>query len=196
MKNLIALFVLSSVFFMACQNNDAGKNTEATAGDSTATDSSMIKAAIQDVGRQQEKLNQMTPLPPEELKTMLPDSLLGVAKQNENASNANGAAFASADYILSDTTMVAVGIYDCAGPAGAGIYSLQFLSLLNRDQENEEEFTKTIDYNGNKAFAHCDKETNDCTFSFFAAGRYLVTLNGEKINADILRQAANTMNFK
>jgi len=87
-------------------------------------------------------------------------------------------------------------IYDCAGSAGAGIYSLQFLGMMNMQQESDDEYTKTVEFNGANAFEHCDKTSNDCTFTYFAGGRYLVTLEGDNVDAEALKQAARALNIK
>ena len=99
-------------------------------------------------------------------------------------------------YKRQDSTIASLSIYDCAGSAGAGIYSLQFLGMMNMQQESDDEYTKTVEFNGANAFEHCDKTTNDCTFTYFAGGRYLVTLEGRNVGADALKQAARALNIK
>ncbi|HEX4875953.1 MAG TPA: hypothetical protein VFV31_04725, partial [Chitinophagaceae bacterium] len=107
-----------------------------------------------------------------------------------------GTGVATSDYEINDSVNVTLMIYDCAGSGGAGIYSMQYLGLMNFQQETEEEYTKSVDYNGGKAFEHCEKATNNCTFTYFAGGRFLVTLQGDHTGIDALKQAAGGLNIK
>jgi hypothetical protein len=127
---------------------------------------------------------------------MLPEILMEAKKTSSSASTAMGAGSAQGDYELNDSTKFSLNIYDCAGSAGAGIYSMQYMSMFNFQQDNDEEYTKTIDFNGGKAFEHCEKATNDCTLSYFSGGRFLVTLEGDHVGAATLKQAAGGLNIK
>jgi hypothetical protein len=71
---------------------------------------------------------------------------------------------------------------------------MQFLSMVNAQQETDEEYTKATTINGQQGFEHCYKEENDCTIAWFAGGRYLVSLEG--ISADALKQAARSIQIK
>jgi hypothetical protein len=107
-----------------------------------------------------------------------------------------GAGLANGKYVINDSMEVDLNIYDCAGSAGAGIYGLQYLGMMNMQQESDEEYSKSIDFNGGKAYEHCEKATNDCTFTYFAGGRFLVTLEGDRTGIDALKQAAKGLNIK
>lgn len=151
---------------------------------------------VQDMEKQKEELAKLTPVSLEQLQGMIPETLMGATRTNFDANAAMGAATASAQYELNDSTSIGLTIIDCAGPGGAGIYSLQYLSLLNIREDNEDEYTKTVDFNGGKAFENCDKTSNDCSFTYFAGGRYLVALEGDNVSVDILKQAADGIKLK
>ena len=68
--------------------------------------------------------------------------------------------------------------------------------MLNFQQENDNEYSKTIDFNGGKAIEHCQKVSNNCTLTYFTGGRFMVTLDGDHIGADALKQAAKGLNLK
>ena len=127
---------------------------------------------------------------------MIPDSLVGAKRTNVEVNFSMGAGLASGEYELNDSSSISLNIYDCGGPAGAGIYSMQYLGLLNDLHDNDEEYLKSIDFNGGKAFEQCDKTANDCTISYFSGGRFLVTLQGDHVGVDALKQAARGLNIK
>jgi hypothetical protein len=122
--------------------------------------------------------------------------MLGNKRTNFQANSAMGAGFASGDYKVNDSTNIKLNIFDCAGTAGAGIYSLQYLGMMNMQQESDNEYTKTIDFNGGKAYEHCDKINKDCTLTYFSGGRFLITLEGDHVVADALKDAAKGLNIK
>jgi hypothetical protein len=107
-----------------------------------------------------------------------------------------GAGVANGRYEINDSMDVKLSVWDCAGPGGAGIYGMQYLSMIDIQQESDDEYTKTIDFNGGKAHEHCNKSSNDCTFTYFAGGRFLVTLEGDHVSADALKEAAKGLNIK
>ena len=127
---------------------------------------------------------------------MIPETLMGAKRINHEVSAAIGANVASGEYEMNDSTRITLNVYDCSGPAGAGIYGLQFAGLLNDLHDNDEEYIKSIDFNGYKGFEQCDKTSGDCTISFFSGGRFLVTLEGKHVEAPLLKQAAGGLNIK
>lgn len=188
------LFLGIVIVLASCNNNKSNNGAEA---DKKVVDNpNQIKNAVQDMEKQKEELGKLTPISLDELKAMVPETMLGAARTNLDVNAAMGAGVATADYELNENSSATLTIIDCAGPGGAGIYSMQYLGLVNINENNEEEFTRTVDYNGGKAFEHCDKTTNDCAFTYFAGGRFLVTLEAANISVDELRKAAGSLNMK
>ncbi|MEI2739032.1 MAG: hypothetical protein V9F01_09625 [Chitinophagaceae bacterium] len=126
-----------------------------------------------DMQKVKEELGKLTPLTAEELKALVPEQLMGATRSDVDVNAAMGASVASADYQVNDSTDIHLNIIDCAGPGGAGIYGMQYLGLFNIQQEDEDEYTKTIDFNGGKAFENCQKTRNDCTLTYFGGSRFL-----------------------
>lgn len=188
------LFLGAVIILASCNNNKT--NNGAEADKKVVVNPNQMKNAVQDMEKQKEELGKLTPISLDELKAMVPETLLGAARTNLDVNAAMGAGVATADYELNENSSATLTIIDCAGPGGAGIYSMQYLGLVNINENNEEEFTRTVDYNGGKAFEHCDKTTNDCAFTYFAGGRFLVTLEAANISVDELRKAAGSLNIK
>ena len=198
MKRFLLLSLIFLIIATACNNNKKADSSGVN-GDSTTIESPEAKKmqnAAEDMEKKKDELSKLKPLTMDELKALLPETLMGSARKNFDVNNSMGAGLATAEYDLSDSTIASLSIYDCAGSAGAGIYSLQFLGMMNMQQESDDEYTKTVEFNGANAFEHCDKTTNDCTFTYFAGGRYLVTLEGRNVGADALKQAAKALNIK
>jgi hypothetical protein len=61
--------------------------------------------------------------------------------------------------------------------------------------EDEEEYTRTVDFEGGKALENCQKLRSECVFTFFGGNRFLVSLVGQYVNADELKKAAKSLRF-
>ena len=155
-----------------------------------------MQNAAEDMEKQKSELEKLTPLTLDQLKAMIPETMMGVPRTNFEANQAMGAGLATAKYEINDSTDVKLNIYDCAGSGGAGIYSLQYLGMMNIQQESDEEYTKTVDFNGGKAYEHCNKINQRLHLTYFAGGRFLVTLEGDHVGADALKQAAKGLDIK
>jgi hypothetical protein len=194
MKQIVFLFLAATICLTACNNNKPAEPGPPDRTDKIRTDA--VQNAAQDMEKLKEDLIKLQPLSLDQLKAMIPESLMGAKRTNFEANSSMGAGLARGEYELNDSTQISLSIYDCAGPAGAGIYSMQYLGMYNLQEENDEEYTKTIDFNGGKAFEHCEKATNNCTLSYFSGGRFMVTLEADHVGADALKQAARGLNIK
>ena len=198
MKRLILLFI-AGAFLAACNNNKSKETVTIPSEDGKETVTVNVQEmqnAAKDMEKMKEELGKLPPLSLEELKALIPEVLMGGKRTRYDVTSNTGAGLATGEYEINDSTSVSLHIYDCAGPGGAGIYSMQYLSMLNLQQESDEEYTKTTEINGTKGFEHCDKTTNDCSISYFAGGRFLVTLEGNHVGAPALRQAAGEIKLK
>lgn len=199
MKQISLVLVAIALLLGACNNNKPKETTVITSADGkekVTIDPNQMQNAMQDMEKQKADLEKLPPLTMDQLKALIPESLLGAKRTNFSASSAMGAGLANGEYELNDSTKITLNIYDCGGPAGAGIYSMQYMSMYNFQQESDEEYTRTIEFNGGKAFEHCEKATNDCSLTYFAGGRFMVTLEGRHVGAADLKQAAGGLNIK
>lgn len=196
----ILLFVFAALFmFTACNNNKKPGDTTITSDDGkekVTFNANDMKDAAEDMTKKKDELTKLTPLTLEQLKALVPETLMGAKRTNYEATSAMGTGSVEANYELNDSTSVRLNIIDCAGSAGAGIYSLQFFGLMNIEQDSDEEYTKSVDFNGGKAYERCDKISNECTFTFFSGDRFLVSLEADNVGAAALKQAAGSLNIK
>ena len=199
MKRIISVLLACTILMAACNNKKPKETTIFTSPDGKeklTIDPRQMQDAAQEMEKQKTELEKLTPLTLDQLKALIPENLMGAKRTNYTASATMGAGLARGEYELNDSTRISLNIYDCAGSAGAGIYSMQYLGMFNMQQESDEEYTKTIDFNGGKAFEHCNKVSNDCTLSYFSGGRFMVTLEGDHVGAATLKQAAGELNIK
>jgi hypothetical protein len=67
---------------------------------------------------------------------------------------------------------------------------------MNFQSESDEEYTKTTEFNGNRAIEHARKDNSNASLSWLAADRLLVTLEGRNTGIDMLKKAAGSLSFK
>lgn len=198
MRRLSLLIVITMVLLSACKSKKANQVTVTSEDgkEKVSVDMNKMESASAEMQKKSEELQKLPPLSLDQLKALVPEELAGGKKTSYNATAAMGTGVANAEYKIDDTTNVRLTVYDCAGTGGAGIYSMQYLGMFNMESESETEYTKTIDFNGGKAFERCRKDRNDCTLTYFSGDRFLVTLDGSNVGIDALKQAANSLNIK
>jgi hypothetical protein len=199
MKQFFCAFIISSLLFVSC-NDDKSKDSDAVSGkndkEQSAIESGKVKDAAKDMQLLKEELSTLTPLTPDELKSKVPEQLMDAAASDVDVNAAMGATVANADYKVNDSTSLKLEIVDCAGPGGAGIFGMQYFDMINVNSDDEEEYVKTIDFNGGKAFENCKKKRNRCTIAFMSGNRFLVSLRGDNVGIDALKNVAMKLNFK
>ncbi len=199
MKHFFVSFIISSLLFVSC-NDDKSKDTDAATNkndkEQSAVDSGKVKDASNDMQQLKEELSNLTPLTPDELKEKVPEQLMDATASDIDVNAAMGATVANADYKVNDSTNLKLEIVDCAGPGGAGMFGMQYLDMINVNSDDEEEYVKTIDFNGGKAFENCKKKRNRCTIAFMSGNRFLVSLRGDNVGIDALKDLAKGLKIK
>ncbi|MBK6937068.1 MAG: hypothetical protein IPH18_09440 [Chitinophagaceae bacterium] len=198
MKPYLAIILSIAVSFGSCDTSKSSDKSIKINEDSLAKDNAeaeKIKAAAEASEKTRDRLAKLLPLSETELKALLPETFMESTHTDAEVSSSSGALSATAKYEISDSSAVILTIFDCAGPEGVGIYNMQYLSMVNAEEETDEEYTKPVTVNGNKGMEHCDKTTNDCSITWFS-NRFLITLEGENTGAAKLKQAATGLRLK
>jgi len=200
---LLRSFLPVAIFLMiSCTNNrDKGKiSIKDGKGNTTATfDLKSIEEIAKAVEKSEDKaeeLKKLTPLSTDQLKAMMPEELMGIKKTSFSADSNSGASSSTATYKSDDGKELKLIIFDCAGEAGAGIYSLRYMTLWNIQHEDDHGYQKTVDFNGQKAVENYVKSNDKYSLGFLYNDRLLVTVEGEKTGLDLVKQAANSLNLK
>jgi hypothetical protein len=185
MKKIFVCLIASSLF-LACNNKkNSGKNETASAAEIAETKSELDK--------KMEELQQLTPYTTEQMKAILPVEINGDSATTVEAHDNMGTGFSRAAYPLNDSTSVDIVVFDCGGPAGAGIYNTQFISQISNQVDNDREYTGVVDFSGTKAIVHTDKRRNNSSLTFLSGGRLLLTLEGKNCSIDDLKKVAKEL---
>lgn len=197
MKKFI-LMMFASIALLSCHQNKPGTITvKSDDGKSTATvDLSSAEKNTQEMQNKAEELKKLTPLTIDQLKALLPEELEGIKRSSFNASTAMGIAVGEAEYRKDDNTVLKLAIYDCAGETGAAYYSASYWMKMNMQSESDNGYTKTVDLMDGKAVESYDKPGNRYTLVYLGNDRVLVSLEGENISAETLRNVAKGLNMK
>jgi hypothetical protein len=184
---------------IACNNDNKSGEVTATSEDAITPATVDASSAAQATDAMQKKVAELQKLSPytlDQMKAFLPEELAGAKRSKVSANSAMGAAASEGSYPVNDSTEIQVQLIDCAGEAGAGIYSMQYAGMMTFQSESDEEYTKTIDFNGSKAIEHAKKDNSTAVLSYLAADRLLVTLEGRNTGIDMLKKAAGSLNLK
>jgi len=199
MKRVILSLVVAILAIVACKNNKS-KTMTITSDDGkskVSVDVNSAAAVSDDMQKKMEELKKLTPLATDQLKTMLPEELMGLKRASFNANSMMGFASAEARYKNeNDDKQIELNILDCAGEAGAGVYSLSYWTKMSMQSESDNGYTKTVDFNGGKAVETYEKGGDRYELTYVASDRLLVTVKGEKTGLDAVKQTAQGLNLK
>lgn len=195
---LFIIAILATILFLSgCK----GKNKEVTLKSEDGKESVTINTeeastVANEMEKKVEELKKLPPLTVDQIKTMLPEELQGMKRTSFNANSMMGFASGEATYKKDDTTEIRLTIFDCAGEAGSGMYALNYWTKMTMESQNESGYTKTIDLMGVKAVEDYKKYNNSYTLTYAANDRLLVTLHGQNVPLDQLKDAAKSLNLK
>lgn len=199
MKKFFYLIISGVLLLTACKGNDEKeeKKEATTSSEQVSKEegtSSVTEAAEQLQGRAEE-LKKLSPVSTETLKSMLPEELDGLKRTSYNVTNTMGFAVGEAEYKAGDDSDIKVMIYDCVGEAGSAFYSMNYFMRLNMQQEDDNSYTKSVDFLGGKALEHFEKNTNDYQLTWLAADRFLVSVDGDNTGLDKVKSVAKSLDF-
>lgn len=195
---------LAFTFLMLACNNNKTKEANTIVSEDGKTkvtidpSSVMNENGANDMTQKMEALKKLTPLSLDQLKAMLPDELAGMKRSNFSANSAMGFSLAEARYkgTDEDNKDLKLVIWDCAGEAGAGFYSLTYWTQFNMQSESDDGYTKSVDFNGGKAIEKYSKGSNEYELTYTYGDRLLVNIAGRNVPLDVVKQAASSLNLK
>lgn len=182
-KQFIVLFALMTLF-AAC-NNSAKKEeavtTEKSESDNSTSSSSTDLVAAADEGQKRlEELRKLPAISNETMKSFFPAEVNGMKRTSFNVANTLGYSMGTAEYKKDDTTRYSVGIYDCAGEAGAAFYSMSYLARMNMEREDDNGYEKTVNYKGQNALEAYNKNNHEHRLHFVTGDRFWVNVEGNE----------------
>jgi hypothetical protein len=198
MKQVTFLFLIAISLLVSCNNNKA-KGTTIVSDDGktkVTVDPGAVAQKANEMTEKMEELKKLTPLTLDQLKAMLPEEFMGMKRNNFSANSMMGTGTCTATYKSDDGKELRVAIFDGAGEAGASLVGLRFYNIWNYQHEDDNGYTKTIDYNGAKAVEKYSKSNDEYELTYVANDRLLVNLEGEKMGIDDVKKASSELKLK
>ena len=189
--------LIAALILAACHPNPNKITVKSDDGKSSATiDVSNVEKNANEMQNKTDALKKLTPLTTDQLKAMLPQEINGIQRSSFDVNSAMGISVGDAEYKKNDTTSIKIGMYDCAGETGSAYYSASYWLKMNMQSESDNGYTKTVDLLGGKAVETYEKSSNHYTLVYLGNDRILVSLEGNNISADELRNVAKSLNMK
>ena len=199
MKRVFFFFFISCIAITACNSHGDKITVKDDKGNKATIDISDTKEAakkVEENAGKAEELKKLTPLTIDQVKALIPNELMGMSRSSFSANSAMGVSVGEGTYKGENDKEIKLEIIDCAGEMGANWYNMRFFTLWNFQQEDDNGYQKTIDFNGGKAIEKYSKSNDHYELTYFAGDRFIVQLDGEKVGIDALKQVAGNLNLK
>ncbi len=192
MKKLFPLICAVIFLIAACNSN---KTKDASETNTQNTDNAGT-TSMDDMNKAMEEMKKMPTLSTDQIKAMLPQELMGMKQNSFSANSMMGYATGEATYKSEDGKEIKLTIFDCAGPAGVGVYSMMYWGAMNMESEDENGYKKTINFNGGKAIESYEKHSDEYGLMYLSGNRLLVNVEGRGTGLDAVKQVAQSLNLK
>ncbi|HYF30523.1 MAG TPA: hypothetical protein VD993_05355 [Chitinophagaceae bacterium] len=197
-KQFLLIFAAAAILSCNSAEKKDGETTEKSSTENTTTNTTTpatndAATAGDDAQARVEQLKKLPPISNETMKSFFPEEALGMKRSSFSVNNAMGYAMGTASYRKDDADY-SVGIFDCAGEAGASFYSLSYLSRLNMQSEDDNGYQKTVSFMGTNAIETFSKSNNQHSLHFVGGDRFWVTIEGNE-GLDKLKEFANALNL-
>lgn len=200
MKNLLMSVLALSL--ISCSKNET--KTEEKSGGlselvSNAKNYSKVSSSVNNMTKNIETLKNLTPLTNEELKKVLPETLLGLKRVELSVGDASMMNLVSAEAKYKDENKrIELQIMDGAGETGSAMVSILMMGInVDKEKITETGFEKSAEINGMKAIVSEDKngESINSKIQMIAKNRYLMTLTGTGVSYEELKSALGEINM-
>jgi hypothetical protein len=135
-----------------------------------------------------------------ELKELLPESIGDLKRKNAQGEKNSAMGFtishAEADYSNDDGSQnIDIEITDLTGASGLAGFAAWGWAMAEIDKESETGYEKTTKYKGHKAYEKYDNEYQDGSIEVLVSGRYMVSVQGNNVPMDIIKNAMDEINI-
>ncbi|MFP2997838.1 hypothetical protein ABN763_18135 [Spongiivirga sp. MCCC 1A20706] len=176
---LIAFAFGITLFCVACSEETKNKIEQVKQGVSSTT--SFVKDA-NSVQTEIERLQKLTPISNEQLKTWLPESVAGLKRAGFKVGQAGYMKINSVEGTYKDESSkkrLKVQVIDGAGPTGSVLIpSYGLLGNIDSEMEDEYKHEKTVTVGGIKARQTFNKKRTSTTLTFLYNKRFMVQVDG------------------
>ena len=200
MKNLLMSILALSL--ISCSKNET--KTEEKSGGlsemvSTAKNYGKVTSSMSNMSKNIETLKSLPPLTNEELKKVLPETLMGLKRVELSVGDASMMNLVSAEAkYKGEDKRIELQIMDGAGETGSAMVSILMMGInVDKEKITETGFEKSAEINGMKAIVSEDKngESINSKIQMIAKNRYLLTLTGSGVSYEELKTALGEVNM-
>jgi hypothetical protein len=182
MSKSVVLSLALVLALAGCGGKDEAGNEKASIGDAISAVSKLddVADASKNMEKHMEELKKLTPLTNEQLKSVLPDSMGGVARSSFEISSAVGLHLADAKY-EKDTQSIGLQVNDGSGEMGASMVAMvELATAMGGETETQTGYTKLVAIGNAKGSEKQDRSdannvTNEVTL--VVANRYVLIVN-------------------
>ena len=158
-----------------------------------------LSNSMEDIQKNTERLQKLTPISNDELKAVLPETLLGLPRVSFSVGDNSMMKISSAEaeYKDENNKNIKLKVLDGAGETGSAMISILMMGLTsNSEKTTQDGFEKMGDFNGTKAQI---KETNresgvDSEINYILKDRYMITIEGDGYTTEELKKVMDLIN--
>ncbi|MDT0555338.1 hypothetical protein [Patiriisocius hiemis] len=197
MKKL-ALLAILSVFVFGCKDNPVSKKIKET---KNAVSNS--KKAVDELNTMQEdikELQQEEPLTNEEMKSWLPEEVLGMKRTAYKAGQVSYMKIANIEATYSNedkSQSITVNVMDGAGEIGASATAgARMLLSMDMEEETETYTKRTVKKDNIKAMEEYQKKNNKTIIQLMYGKRFYVQVTGKGMNVEETWDAVDNLDLE
>ena len=158
-----------------------------------------LSNSMEDIQKNTERLQKLTPISNDELKAVLPETLLGLPRVSFSVGDNSMMKISSADaeYKDENNKNIKLKVLDGAGETGSAMISILMMGLTsNSEKTTQDGFEKMGDFNGTKAQIKETKRESgvDSEINYILKDRYMITIEGDGYTTEELKKVMDLIN--
>ena len=158
-----------------------------------------LSNSMEDIQKNTERLQKLTPMSNDELKAVLPETLLGLPRVSFSVGDNSMMKISSAEaeYKDENNKNIKLKVLDGAGETGSAMISILMMGLTsNSEKTTQDGFEKMGDFNGTKAQIKETKRESgvDSEINYILKDRYMITIEGDGYTTEELKKVMDLIN--
>lgn len=186
MKQFLLVIMVLFIGLACSSKKDDKKETKEATVKAMAT-------PVDEKAQKTEELKKAQQLTLEQMRALLPSELDSAKERNYRSSTQFGYPFATIEYPKTKSRVIKITLYDCAGELGFNNYFENYWDYLNVNKQTDQEFTRTIDFEGGKAVETYKKDMNLSTLTFVVKDHLVIIMEGKNMSSEQLEAAAKKL---
>ena len=191
------LFLVSSVLLLL---TNCGKDPKKDENSNSISDAiggmkniNNLSNSMEDITKRAEELKKLTPLTNDELKAVIPESVLGLKRTSISVGDnmMMKISSAEAEYKDDENKKIKISITDGAGETGSAMITMLMMGFsTNSEKTTETSSEKMGEFNGVKASVKDNKdgENVDSEIQYILKDRYLISIDGDGYTSEDLKK--------